>query len=355
MVKRSIVLLGILAVGLFSLGVARAEELPTLYRGIRPLGMGGAFITLSDDENAMFYNPAGLNDVSGFGGVALLNPLVEFSQNSKSLYKDLKDLNTDSEAEVADFLSKMVGEHQHLRAAVLPNLYMHNFAVGILGQGTLDMEIRNRANPAAFTDIKFDAGLLVSGALGFFDQQLQIGATGKYVKRDGINHVYTAPEIAANDFDPLDQRHKKSDFAFDLGTKVNFKTPLKPSLALVVANITDLDFKDLGVIPQQVNFGAAINPNFWILRSTFAVEVDDLTKNVGDDKDLYKRTHLGAEFRFPKVLALRGGLNAGYLTAGFDIDLWILSVSYATYAEEIGAFVGQRSDRRHVVQASLGF
>ncbi len=46
-----------------------AEEFPSIYRGIRPLGMGNAFITVADDENTLFYNPAGLNDVKGFGGV----------------------------------------------------------------------------------------------------------------------------------------------------------------------------------------------------------------------------------------------------------------------------------------------
>ncbi|TAJ97901.1 MAG: hypothetical protein EPO39_18865 [Candidatus Manganitrophaceae bacterium] len=354
MFKKAIIL-GIMIGGLCGMGVAAAEELPNLFRGIRPLGMGGAFITLSDDENAMFYNPAGLNDVSGFGGVGLLNPLFEVSQNSNSLYQDLSDLDTDSEAEVADFLSKMVGEHQHARVALLPHFYMHNFAIGALGQGTLDMEIRNRANPVAETKINFDAGLLVSAAWGFFDQGVQIGATGKYIKRDGISHVYTVPEIAASNFDPIDQREKESDSAFDIGTKFNFKTPLKPSVALVVQNITDLDFKELGVIPQQVNIGAAINPDFWILKTTFAVEIDDLTKNVDSDKDLMKRTHFGAEFRFPKVFSVRAGLSGGYLSAGFGIDLWILSISGATYAEEIGAFAGQRSDRRYAVQASLGF
>ncbi len=354
MVKKGIIL-GILVGGLLGMGMADAEELPNLYRGIRPLGMGGAFITLSDDENAMFYNPAGLNDVSGFGGVDILNPVVEFSENSNSLYQDLSDLDTDSEAAVAEFLSGMVGEHQHVRASVLPNFFMHNFAIGALGQATLDMEIRNRANPVVFTDIKLDTGLLLSGALGFFDQRLQVGVTGKYVKRDGIVHVYTAPEIAGSDFDPLDQRVNKSDIAFDLGTKFNFKTPLKPSVALVVSNITDLDFKELGKIPQQVNIGASINPDLWILKTTFAVEIDDLTKNVEGDNDLYKRAHLGAEFRFPMILAVRAGVNGGYLTAGASVDFWILSISYATYAEEVGAVSGQRSDRRHVAQVSLGF
>ena len=357
MMKKGIILFWILAVGHFSIDAASAEELSTLYRGIRPLGMGGAFITLSNDENAMFYNPAGLNDVSGFGGVEILNPTFEISENSKKLHQDLSDLETDDAAAVTDFMSKRVGEHQHVRVSLLPNFYMHNFAIGGLGQATLDMEIRNRANPVAVTDIRIDEGLLISGAYGFLDNKLQVGATGKFVRRDGINHTYTVQEIAANRFDPLDQRFQKSDVAFDLGTKYNFSGPLKPNVALVLQNITNLDFGSaLGKIPQQVNVGASINPDFWILKSTFAVEIDDLTKEVGDDKDLNKRTHLGAEFRFPKILSLRAGVNNGkYFTAGFGLDLWILAVSYATYAEELGAYSGQRSDRRHVFQASLGF
>lgn len=354
MVKKGIIL-GILIGGLLGMGAAAAEELPNLYRGIRPLGMGGAFITLSDDENAMFYNPAGLNDVSGFGGVGLLNPLVEISENTNGLYQDLSDLDTDDAGKVAEFLSERVGEHQHVRAALLPHFYMHNFSIGVLGQATLDMEIRNRANPQVPTNLRLDKGIVASGAFGFLDQRLQIGATGKFIQREGVNRVYTVVDIAAENFDPLDQTVKKSDFALDLGTKVNFKNFLKPSVALAVQNITDLDFEELGEIPQQVNIGASINPDFWILKTTFAIEIDDLTKQVEGDDDLYKRTHFGAEFRFPMVLAVRAGLNGGYLTAGASVDFWILSLSYATYAEEIGAFSGQRSDRRHVAQLSLGF
>ena len=135
----------------------------------------------------------------------------------------------------------------------------------------------------------------------------------------------------------------------------NPKVLLSPSFAVVLQNITALDFGVLGKIPQQLNVGAAVNPNFWIIKTTFAVEVDDLTKNVEGEKDLYKRTHLGAEFRFPKILAIRAGISEGYLTAGIGIDLWIVAINYATYAEELGVFSGQRADRRHVAQVSLGF
>ncbi|HZR47559.1 MAG TPA: hypothetical protein VFA47_12680 [Candidatus Manganitrophaceae bacterium] len=351
MLKKGLIILFVL---LGSFTDLYAEELPSLYRGIRPLGMGGAFITLSDDENAMFYNPSGLNDVNGWS-VDLLNPSVEWSENSSKLYKDFKDLDTKNEGDVAAFMENRVGEHQHIRAAVLPNFVMRNFAVGVLGQATGDIDVRNPGDPKVFTDIKVDLGILVSGAYGFYERQLQIGATAKYVERDGINHVYTATEIASKGFDPLNQREKKSDVAFDLGMKFNPNVVLSPSFAVVLQNITNLDFGNLGVIPQQLNVGAAINPHFWILRTTFAVEVDDLTKRIEADKDLYKRTHLGAEVRFPKVLSVRAGINQGYLTAGIGIDLWIVALSYATYAEELGASSGQRADRRHIAQLSLGF
>lgn len=358
MLKKGIIL-GVLVGGLWGMGVANAEEFPNLYRGIRPLGMGGAFITLSDDENAMFYNPAGLNDVSGFGGVGLINPLVEVSKNTLSFVQDLNDLDTENQQEVVDFLNEQIGEHQHFRFGALPNFYMHNFAIGALGQATVDMEIRDRgANPTIPTNARIDYGVLASGAFGFFDQKLQVGLTGKFIQRQGVNKTYSSVDIVNDTFDPIEDAKdagKKSDFALDIGTKVNFKNFLKPSVALVVQNITDLDFEELGVIPQTVNIGASINPDLWILKTTFAIEIDDLTKQFEGDDDLYKRTHLGAEFRFPMILTLRAGINGGYPAAGVDVDFWILSISAATYAEELGAVSGQRADRRYVAQLSLGF
>lgn len=342
---------------LFSIsGPLSASELPTLFRGIRPLGMGGAFITLSDDENAMFYNPAGLNDVEGFGGIDLINPLIEVSESSLDLYKDLKDIDPNNTTQVTDLLNRFMGKHQHIRAAFFPNLFFHNFAIGALGQATLDAEIRNRADPRVITDAKVDNGLLAAVAYGLLDNTLQIGVTGKFIQRQGISKTFTAVDIASNKFDPLSDLDNKNDFAFDLGAKINIDIPIvKPSFGVVLQNITDLDFEQLGKLPQQLNVGLAINPGFWIVSSTLAAEIDDITKQIDVDNDIYKRIHLGVEVRFPAVLTVRGGFNQGYLTAGAALDVWILKIEYATYAEELGAVAGQRDDRRHVGQVVLGF
>ncbi len=338
-------------------GLLYAAELPTLHRGVRPLGMGGAFITLSDDENAMFYNPAGLNDVEGFGGADIINPLVEITKDSIDLYKDLKDIDSNDTTQVTELLNRFIGEHQHLRTSLFPNVVFHNFGIGVLGQATLDTEIRNKANPVVTVDAKVDVGLLASAAYDLYDKTIQIGVTGKYIQRRGVVDTFTAVDIASDNFDPLgDVDESKNDFAFDLGAKVNIDMPvIKPTLAIVLQNITDLDFDQLGELPQQLNVGVAINPDLWILHTTFALEVDDITKEVGTDDDMYKRVHLGAELRFPAVLAVRAGFNQGYWTAGATVDVWILKIAYATYAEEVGAVSGQREDRRHVAQVVLGF
>jgi hypothetical protein len=336
--------------------ITLAAEFPTLYRGIRPLGMGGAFITLSDDENALFYNPAGLNDVQGFGGIGILNPLAEISKASTDLYSDIKDLDGNDILQVTNVLNDHIGEHQHIRMAMLPHVYFHNFAVGILAQGTMDLEVRNPAFPEVVTDVKSDLGVGIGMARGIWGRALQVGASAKMIQRQGIKKTFTAVDIAGGDFDPLDDLKKETDVAFDVGAKVNLVLPLRPSMALVVQNITDLEFGTLGTIPQQINAGVAINPSIiGLLSTTWMIEVNDLTEEVGSEEDFYKRVHLGTEWRFPRILSLRAGINQGYFTAGLTLDFWLLKLVGATYTEEVGTFAGQRDDHRYVLQTSIGF
>ncbi len=345
------VLGGVVAWG--TCGPALAAEYPTLFRGVRPLGMGGAFLTLSNDENALFYNPAGLNDVQGTHA-AILNPYVSVSENSIGFVQDLIDLEGTDEVAVADLLNQHIGEHQHSQAALFPSFYTRNLAFGLLGSAVMDLEVRNPANPEVVTDVKADVAGLVGVAHGFRQQAIQVGVTAKYVRREGVKKTFQAADIVV-DFDPFADRAKETDFAFDLGTKLNIPILLRPSVAVVVQNIGDLDFEALGVIPQQLHVGVGLHPDFGGFSNTLALEIHDVTKEIEGDDDLYKRVHLGAEMRFPKILAVQVGVNQGYYTAGADLDFGILTLAAATYAEEMGAAAGQRADRRYVAQLSLGF
>lgn len=58
--KKTIILAILLVL---SSSTAMGGEYPYIYKGLRPMGMGGAFVAVSDDANALFYNPAGLTRV----------------------------------------------------------------------------------------------------------------------------------------------------------------------------------------------------------------------------------------------------------------------------------------------------
>jgi len=345
----------VLLLTIIVLAARPADAQSALFQGVRPSGMGGAFITLSDDENALFFNPAGLNDVKGFGGAEILDPVLEISDNSRRIYNDIRNLHGTDIGNVTNFLDQHVGDHQHIQASLFPNLVFHNFAVGLLLNGLADLDVRNRVTPQVNADIHLDAGLLVGVAYGFMDRLIQIGATAKGIRRDGVDRIYTASDIESGNFDPYHQHTNHTAFAFDVGAKMNIPVFLHPTLAIVGQNLGDLDFKQAGSIGHQINLGAAINPGFWILKTTFAAELDDLARQQPDDADLFKRLHLGAELRFPKILSLRAGISQGYYTAGATLDFWLLKVGYANYARELGDYAGQRVDRRQEIQISLGF
>ena len=80
-----------------------AKEYPTLYRGPRPLAMGGAFTAVADDENALFYNPAGIAEISTLRA-GIFNPLFEVSQDGMDFVNDAMDTDFDNVDDAVDFL-----------------------------------------------------------------------------------------------------------------------------------------------------------------------------------------------------------------------------------------------------------
>ena len=67
MIKKMAVALFVLAFALSNLYAWDAnKEERIMVKGIRPMGMGGAFTAIADDENAVFYNPAGISQRRGF-------------------------------------------------------------------------------------------------------------------------------------------------------------------------------------------------------------------------------------------------------------------------------------------------
>jgi len=347
--------IALLVVGCATAGVAR--ELPSYFKGVRPLGMGGAFTAVADDENALFYNPAGLDRVASWS-MGVLNPLIEVGENGIDLYKDIKDTDMENEDEVFDLLSEYVGEYLHYRAALFPHFVMRHFALGVLAQSNVNMEVHNPQYPEAVVDGLGTLGVHAGLGFGFWDGKLRVGVGAKYVKAYRLQRTYTAFDISQSDFEDRveDDLMEGSGFGFDAGVMTTIPVLLKPTFGLMILNIADTDLGDAGELPQQINLGFSVSHGFgsW-LALTGAADWMDVTKNVGTDDDLYKRLHFGLEAQLIKIFYLRTGLYQGYGTYGATVDFKLLKLDYANYAEEIGSAAGDRADRRHVVQLSLGW
>lgn len=339
-----------------------AKAYPVFYRGVRPLGMGGAFTAVADDENALFYNPAGISHVEHLSFDAL-NLIVELSEKSMDLYEDMENTDMDDPEEVNDLLKKYVGEHQHARVALYPNVGFQvanvGVLIGVLAQGQVDLDVRNPAWPEAHCDVVQDTAFLAGGGLKVPIAGLRVGAAIKSVSRESLEEIYTAPIIAGEDFDKRleDDMKSGSGFALDVGAiyRLPFVPVLDTDIGLAIQNIPEMDMGDAKDVNTQVNFGIAVGKSLAKFKLVGALDYVDVTREYEEDDDLGKRLHMGVELQTPLFISVRAGLNQGYLTAGATADFRFVRLDFATYTEEVGAFAGQREDQRYIFQLTAGW
>ncbi len=353
--KRILIITILMAI---SAGEAFGEEYPYIYKGLRPMGMGGAFVAVSDDANSLFYNPAGLAKIQKIR--ASLFPLeLEIGKNAYDIYNDAVDVDFDNETETAQYLRDNIGERAHVGLNLFPYYAMPRFAFGLIGTGRMDLEVIDRQYPKLQTHVINDLGGAVGYAHPFFDETLSIGASVKYINRQSLVKQYTVLDITSDDLDEKirDDLEDGSGVLADIGMIVSLDAfgIENARVGVCANNLIGSDLGDAEDLEDHVDIGFAVDHDLWITKTTFAFDYIDLFSQLGDDNDLAKRVRLGAEFRFPMFFSVRAGLYQGYFTAGVNIDARFVQLDALTYAEEIGAYAGQRIDRRYALRFIMGF
>ena len=173
-----------------------------------------------------------------------------------------------------------------------------------------------------------------------------------------MSQIYTPTEVASDDFDPFeDDRDKGSGVSLDVGA--TYRLPIfqavDTDLGICFQNFPDMDMGDAVDIDSQINLGVAVTKMIQAFKLIGALDIRDITKNLDDDDDMAKRMYMGAEVQFPQILSLRAGLHQGYGSFGAALNFKYVVVDFASYVEEIGAYAGQRDDRRYVAQLMVGW
>jgi hypothetical protein len=88
---------------------------------------------------------------------------------------------------------------------------------------------------------------------------------------------------------------------------------------------------------------------------TLAADYVDIFGQLGEDRDISKRIHLGLEYSLTEIIRLRTGVNQGYMTYGIGVETKKVQFDLLTYAEEVGAHSGQQKDRRYLLRLGVGF
>jgi hypothetical protein len=104
---------------------------------------------------------------------------------------------------------------------------------------------------------------------------------------------------------------------------------------------------------QTINAGFAIEPGTKTSKLRLLIDYRDIQSRV--ERNPRKKLHTGAELVVAGAVGLTGGLNQGYPTGGFFVDLYLLRLDLGFYTEEMGSTVGSRPDTRYVMRLKAGF
>lgn len=375
-------------VGVYTLPL-QSGELRRPFQGVRNLGMGNAGIALSFDENALFYNPAGL---VGVDSILVGFPfLFEVSEDSVSIVNDISKLSSDSKT--ADVVALLMGKRVHFRNLIDLNVIMPFGELITLGAASgletqFDLGVRNPVSIEIDFGLRLDRITNLGIGLPVARGRWLVGAGIETVERCDIplttatiGTILTNTNLSSTFGScKLTELKRAQTFNFGFQKRLEAASALKMTWGFTVNNVGGLKFKrsDNETSPAdqspEYSTGLSWQPAWGPVRWLFAIDLRDLTMKHADDtycqskkgtNCLIKRLHFGTELGFIPIdsgasaFAVRAGFNQGYFTHGFELNPFIfvrgLNIQYAVYKTETGNKLGDRPDKRRVLQVNFGF
>ncbi|MCZ6558735.1 MAG: hypothetical protein O7A69_13325, partial [SAR324 cluster bacterium] len=284
----------------------------------RALALGNTGISYSNDEMALFYNPAGLGAVEN-SWVEILPIAVEGSDAGIELISDVAGgaLGT-----TAELVAKYTDQEIHLRGFFYPHILI-NFSPGFTIGAAYFLETTQEITLFSITnaDVFFreDKGTALGLAFPLFDGKVLFGLSTRSITRTAGEQENIDPSNAAFggtiDIELMSgptvgvAAETGEATGFDVGIiwRMESFPSLRGQFGLVVQNIGDVEFDGItgagSKIPQEISLGWAFHPRLTpAIPMLIALEYRDLTQDINDDGrtpvrtsdgSAAKRTHFG--------------------------------------------------------------
>jgi len=358
----------IVIISFYSFNLLTNEHYIYIHRGARVLGLGGAFTGVSDDENALFYNPAGLNRIKE-SRIAIFNPMVVIGSDTMGAIESIRSMTDDN---IITSLDDQIGKDLSFNVlGLMPFWTKKNFAVAmILPSVQNHTTIRRNIVPEFIEEIILDAGILVGISKGFLEnEKLSLGTNMKLMFRGSGSTVIDATDLYSGEKLSLsDMVQYGVGFDFDLGAMYTFDKMLffTPTVGMSINNLLASSYPfqfgnndeigDIGnrmKLKRTFSFGSKFElPNYERYKITRWIFVFDIN-DIGLPGGFFKKVHTGTEVWFFDFVAGRLGINQGYITFGVTLDIPYFQIDFFTYAEELGRNVGSKAGRSYGFQVTV--
>lgn len=339
-----------------------AKEFPRVYRSAYFLGRGDTGISVADNEDAIFYNPAGIAYGKGiYKKTVLLSPTIEVSSSTRDMGRRL---GVEENSPIETFREN-VGKPQHLGIYNFTGVILRRAALGIFASGNANLMVSKSKEAGALemgeADLQENAGATFSLADSIFSENFFVGTTIKYLNHGQAGVSVNASEIdQVNDIESDDLWGHGYGTGFDVGMMYRPSSGRAlPSIGLTVENIGDTRIvpeKDAPVlenIKQTINLGLGIEVKAVYSGFRFLVDYRDIASRV--ETNTFKKVHLGGELTIRDYIGFTGGLNQGYASGGVYLDVRFIRFDFGAYTEEIGDYAGARPDNRLFFRLLAGF
>ncbi|MFW7377591.1 MAG: conjugal transfer protein TraF [Oligoflexus sp.] len=324
-----------------------------LYRSAYYLGRGDAGIALSDDYEAIFYNPAGLAEGTGlYKQTVFLSPQVDLSIDTRNL---VQKIALQKKNDPSTF-RQHVGKNQHLGLSNFTGIVFRRAALGVIANTNNDFLLRKSEDEhgAEVLSAKSvtNAGITFSFAEKFFDDRLLVGLTAKY-----LNQIYGALDINVLDSQNIaaklegdEVQQQTTGLGADLGILLKFHGRHPFHVAATIENLGETRLKPAKAggagryLKQVYNLGFAYTVNSHLSHMKLALDFRDVGGRL--ETNPYKRLHIGAELALGSAFGLTGGWNQGYPGGGLYLNLYLMRFDFGAYTQEMGTTAGARPDSR---------
>ncbi len=339
----------------------------------RSMAMGGAFVAMSEGFQSFYGNPAAFADKKAELTLMSMTPWLYLSPTTANI-DAVSGLiaGEGDEAAMVSTLSDLVTQNGFGAGASFGLGWVgKGLGIGLVGGADAYLSGKTLFGAEGSLDGQMNAVIGIGVPLNLGPFRLQVGGdvrpylrmTGDIVGTDLIGML-----AGGGEFDPLTL---PVDVGFGLAVDLGATLDLGKLVSVGLA-IRDLSTKQtysqstLGEVVESlgsgglpsgteapytvmpnITVGAAVTPIPAFLRPlidvTVIAEIQDPIKVIRDKSSMWNLFHIGAEAEtLGGLIALRTGLNKGWLSFGAGLDLLIMEVNVALFTEELGPYPGDR-------------